>query len=189
MRLVLNCERPLTQVAMNAVMGTPAPSTAGPARTHHGAGVDAWNGMEGDMRMDEPSTLKLESWIRTLVVGEAAQLDQLLAANAAGWSPSGSFARRDEAVELAQQPLSSLAVDTFHVETLCWCTPVLFAGWSLLARQVDALLLYEDILLEATGRTVGLDGTTVARIEAEKVVHTITHFDDAEVIEQVILGR
>ena len=145
--------------------------------------------MQGDARMDEPSTSKLESWIRTLVVGEAAELDQLLAVDAAGWSPSGSFTRREEAVAMTQQPLSSLTVDTFHMETLCWCAPVVFAGWSLLARQADALLFNEDVLLEATGRTIGLDGTTVARIEADRVTRTLTHFDDADLIEQLILGR
>ena len=64
-----------------------------------------------------------------------------------------------------------------------------FAGWSLQARQVNALLFNEDVLVEATGRTVELDGTTIARIDAGRVVRTFTHFDDAELIEQVILGR
>ena len=145
--------------------------------------------MDGYAPIDEVRTEELETLIRTLVVGEAAELYRVLAVDAVGWSPSGSFTRRDEAVALTQQPVSSLAVDVFRVEALCWCEPLVFAGWSLQARQVNALLFNEDVLVEATGRTVELDGTTIARIEGDRVVRTFTHFDDADLIEQVILGR
>ena len=145
--------------------------------------------MRGCAPIDEMRTEELQTLIRTLVVGEASELCLILAVDAVGWSPSGSFARRDEAVKLTQQPASSLAVDVFRVEALCWSEPVVFAGWSLQARQVNALLFNEDVLVEATGRTVELDGTTVARIEGDRVARTFTHFDDADLIEQVILGR
>ena len=151
-------------------------------------GSAAWAGMDGCAPIDEARTEELETLIRTLVVGEAAELCPVLTPDAVGWSPSGSFTRRDEAVALTQQPVSSLAVDEFRVEALCWCEPLVFAGWSLQARQVNALLFNEDALLEATGRAVELDGTTIARIEGNRVACTATHFDDAALIEQVILG-
>ena len=145
--------------------------------------------MDADGPIDETRTGELETVIRTLVVGEAAELYLVLAPDAVGWSPSGSFTRRDEAVALTQQPVSSLTVDAFRVEALCWREPLVFAAWSLKARQVGALLIHEDVLLEATGRTVELEGTTIARMDRDRVVLTCTHFDDADLIEQVILGR
>jgi len=190
-RLLLNCERPLTQVAVQSarVRCTAAPSTTGRLPTGPSEGSAAWAGMAGDVPIDEARAEQLETLVRTLVVGEAAELYLVLAVDAIGWSPSGSFTRRDEAVALTQQPVSSLAVDAFRVETLCWCEPVVFAGWSLHARQVNALLFNEDVLLEATGGTVELEGTTIARIEGNRVARTVTHFDDAALIEQVILER
>ena len=80
--------------------------------------------MDGFAPINEVRTEELETLIRTLVVGEAAELHLILAVDAVGWSPSGSFTRRDEAVALTQQPVSSLAVDVFRVEALCWCEPL-----------------------------------------------------------------
>ncbi|MGZ4710608.1 MAG: hypothetical protein ACXWBN_17885 [Acidimicrobiales bacterium] len=191
MRLLVNCERLLTHVAVEAARSgaSLAPSAPGPPVAKPSAGSAAWAGMGGHTPIDEARAEELETLIRTLVVGEAAELCAVLAVDAVGWSPSGSFTRRDEAVALIQQPVSSLAVDAFRVETLCWCEPLVFAGWSLQARQVNALLFNEDFLLEATGRTVELGGTTIARVEADRVARTFTHFDDADLIEQVILGH
>ena len=191
MRLLLNCERPLTHVAVEAARSGPGDASTLPGRIAAGAFASsaAWAGLDGYAPIDETRAEKFKALIRTLVVGEAAELCQVLTPDAVGWSPSGSFTRRDEAVALAQQPVSSLAVDLFRVETLCWCEPLVFGGWSLRARQVNALLINEDILLEGTRRTVELDGTTIARIEGDRVVRTFTHFDDADLIEQVILGR
>ena len=191
MRLLVNCERALTQVAVKAARS--GASVASPTSDRLASGrvatSTAWAGMDGEASIDEARAEELETLIRTLVVGEAAELYPVLAVDAVGWSPSGSFTGRDEAVALTRQPVSSLAVDVFRVETLCWCDPVVFAGWSLQARQVNALLFNEDVLHEATGRTVELDGTTIARVDAGRVARTFTHFDDAELIEQVILGR
>ena len=192
MRLLLNCERPLTHVAADAArcLGTVACDAGDvPHVDRFIAAAAALHEMGGDGPTGEPRSGELEILIRTLVVGEAAELDLLLAPDAVGWSPSGSFTRRDEAVALTQQPVSSLAVDAFRVEALCWCEPLVFAVWSLEARQVGALLISEDVLLEPTGRTVGLEGTTFARLRGDRVVLTWTHFDDADLIEQVILGR
>jgi hypothetical protein len=190
-RLLVNCERLLTHVAAGAARSgaSLAPSVPDPPVARPSAGSAAWAGMGSHTPIDEARAEELETLIRTLVVGEAAELCVVLAVDAVGWSPSGSFTRRDEAVALIQQPVSSLAVDAFRVETLCWCEPLVFAGWSLQARQVNALLFNEDVLLEATGRTVELGGTTIARVEADRVARTFTHFDDADLIEQVILGR
>ena len=155
MRLLLNCERPLTHVAAAAARsrGTVVPSAEGrPDADLIVAGAATWERMDADGRAEETRTAELETVIRTLVVGEAAELYLVLAADAVGWSPSGSFTRRDEAVALTQQPASSLTVDAFRVETLCWREPLVFAAWSLKARQVGALLIHEDVLLEGTGR-------------------------------------
>jgi hypothetical protein len=191
-RLLLNCERPLTYVAADAARSGRAIAPPSPAQFHADpiiVGPAAWADMGGDGLADETKAATLETIIRTLVVGEAAELCRVLAPDAVGWSPSGSFRRRDEAVALTQQPVSSLTVDAFRVEPLFWCEPVVFAGWSLKARQVGALLINEDVLVEATGRTVELAGATIARMQDDLVILTCTHFDDADLIEQVILGR
>ena len=72
MRLVLNCERLLTQVAMNAVgaNGILGPPTADWATLSRAVAVGPWEGMRRDHPGDEPSTEKLEActapwrWVR-----------------------------------------------------------------------------------------------------------------------------
>ncbi len=72
---------------------------------------------------------------------------------------------------------------------LRWSEPLIFSEWWLGARQVDPLLIGEDVLIEPTGRVIELVGATIAEVRDDRVVVAHTYFDDASLIEQIILGR
>ena len=125
--------------------------------------------------------------MRATVVGEPVELHLALAADAVGWSPSGAFTYRDQAVTLSLESVSSLVVEEFHIESLSWDDPVVSAEWRLVARQSEPLLIDEDILVEPTDRLVLLFGATIAEIRCDRVVVLHTYFDDAALIEQILL--
>ena len=81
MRLLLNCERPLTHLAATAARsgGTAACSAADRPDTDLTVrGVAVWDDMAADIRSDETRSGELETMIRTVVVGEAADLSLVL---------------------------------------------------------------------------------------------------------------
>ena len=194
MRLLLNCERALTLVAADATREK-GPSAArragGPAGYERRATAAARIvvpmydlGCETEGRLDRFTEL-----IRAAVVGEPPELHLALSEGAVGWSPAGEFACRDEAVTHSAQSVSSLSVERFRVLMLRWSEPLVFSEWWLGARQEDPLLIGEDVLIEPTGRVIELVGATVAEVRDDRVVVAHTYFDDASLIEQIILGR
>ena len=171
MRLLFNCDRALALIAADASICPPAEalSERQPIRTEavrlEAPGERSFDKV--DAGRDAPLT-RLAELIRGAVVGEPVELELVLAVNTVGWSPSGSFAHRDEAVALIEQSVSSLAVEEFHIDVLRWCDPLAFAAWRLRARQPGPLLINDDVLVEATNRPVLLTGATLAEIRFDQ---------------------
>ncbi len=188
MRLLLNCDRALTHIAADASRQSRLHPTGDAARPIDTSGTprDLRNGCPPDPEAG-PLHTRLEELVRATVVGEPAELHLALAADAVGWSPSGAFTYRDEAVTLSLESVSSLVVEEFHVESLSWQDPLVSAEWRLVARQSEPLLINEDILVEPTDRLVLLPGATFAEIRHDRVVVLHTYFDAASLIEQILL--
>lgn len=135
-----------------------------------------------DRHLDE-----LISVIRVAVVGGPDPLGEALTEDARGWSPALAFATRAEAEAAVRDQASPLTVLSFDVEDLYWAEPVVFAEWRLDAVVTEPLLVADDVLVEARGRPVTLAGATVAELRGGRVVVVHTYYDDAALIEQVIL--
>jgi hypothetical protein len=190
MRLLLNCDRVVAHVVAAArhPRAAVATETEWPLTSMAAAPAERPD-LVGTLPETAPLRPRLEQFIRAVVVGEPAELHLILAVDAVGWSPSGSFSRRDDAVILSQQAMSSLAVDDFRIGVLCWCEPFVMGEWRLEACQADPLLIRDDVLLEPTDRPILLHGATFAHIRDNRVAVTHTYFDDAALIEQVIMRR
>ena len=188
MHLLFNCDRALAHVAADAsrrsqlhdVGGGPRPADASstPLRLPN---------VHPTRREEDPRHARFGELVRATVVGDPVELHLALAADAVGWSPCGAFTCRDQAVTLSLESASSLVVEEFHIESLSWQEPLVSAEWRLVARQSEPLLIDEDILVEPTDRLVLLFGATIAEIRCDRVVVLHTYFDDAALIEQILL--
>jgi hypothetical protein len=186
--LFFNCDRALAHVAADAARRSCLNEngrTNGPSVTFD----------TGSQRTDacssrgapDPLYARLAELVRATVVGEPVELHLALAADAVGWSPSGAFTYRDQAVALSLECASSLVVEEFRIESLSWQDPLVSAEWRLVARQSEPLLIDEDILVEPTDRAIRLVGATIATVRRDRVEVLNTYFDDATLIEQILL--
>ncbi len=122
------------------------------------------------------------------IVGRADQLCEALTADASGWSPTLSFSSRGEAEAALREHAASLTVANFSVMRLLKMGPSAFAEWRVEARLATPLLIGDDLLIEPSDAAVVVDGATVVDMCDGLLCVVHTYFDDAALIEQVILG-
>lgn len=143
------------------------------------AGVDA----------DEPWGRHLRHLVEAVVVGRPEGLEEVLTEDATGWSPTFAFADRAAAEAAQRERPSSLSVRSFDVGALFWAEPLVFAEWHVEATVSDPMLVADDVLVEAAGRPVSLSGATVGRLRDGRLAVVHSYFDEASLIEQVVLPR
>ena len=129
----------------------------------------------------------LERAIEVAVVGDAADLEALLTADAVNTSPTHVFASRAKAVEARRDHTAALAVTKFEVIRLLWTDALVVAEWRLEATQASPLLVGDDVLIEGSDRPIALSGATVAERSDDRFFAVRTYFDEAALIEQVLL--
>ena len=158
MHLLFNCDRALAHVAADASLRSRLKDVGGAATSarHVGCSTALAQSRTIALRAADPLHERLGELVRATVVGEPVELHLALAADAVGWSPSGAFTYRDQAVTLSLESVSSLVVEEFHIESLSWQEPMVSAEWRLVARQSEPLLIDEDILVEPNDRLVVL---------------------------------
>lgn len=128
----------------------------------------------------------LAELVRLALVGDPDLLCDALTSDAAGWSPTGSFASRAEAEEQRREHATSLTVEQFTVDRLWWCDPIAFTEWRLVAIHNAPLLVADEVLIEASGHAVTLVGASLATIVGGRIALMHSYFDDAAIIEQVV---
>lgn len=142
----------------------------------------------GDDLVDDRMRLVLEAAMEVAVVGGADELERLLTEDAVSVSPTQAFVSRAQAVEARADHTSTLVVVDFDVTRLVWTDCLVVAEWCLLSTQGAPLLVGDDVLVEGTDRPITLSGVTVAERRGDRFSAVRTYFDEADLIEQVLLG-
>lgn len=125
--------------------------------------------------------------IEAAVVGDARQLAAVLTEDAVGWSPSFSFRSRGDAIANADRA-AELQVVEFRLERVLAMERVAVAEWRATVRLSAPLLVDGDLLIEPSALPTEVRGVTIADLRGDRIEAVATYFDDARVIEQVILG-
>lgn len=199
MRLHFNTDRLLARLAAEASFAssadgaaggerpwrhTPTIRTPGPPTPLDRAAADT-----GQLAAGDPRRVHLEAALRATIVGDPGSVGCALTVDAACWSPSMSFTSRSEAEDaLAGQP-GALAVEKFRVGSLWWCEPVAIAEWHVDASLVGPLLVGDEVLVDRPGRHVDICGASIAAFRDGRIAAMHTYFDEAALIEQVLLAR
>lgn len=194
--LVLNLGRRLAELAADVAQtgqGARDPAAAPWRRgggTHPTAPLAPPAHAIGDraVHLDDPTVRHLIGVIRVAVVGGPGPLGEALTEDARGWSPAFSFAARAEAETALRDQVIPVTVLSFDVDALFWADPFAFVEWRLDATVDDPLLVADDVLIEAQGSPLALSGATVAELRGGRIAVVHTYYDDAALIEQIILG-
>lgn len=192
MILPFSADRPLTRVAA-ASSGTALPqwppgsvgSLAALGRVAGAPGPSIEGGGD-DIRGSQPERFAIV--IQAVVVGEPEQLQSALTADAIGWSPALSYTSRAEAVLSLHEHPAALSVTEFDVVRLLRPSPFLVAEWHLAAVHDQPFLVADDRLIDVSERPVHLHGTTVAKVRGLRIEAVHTYYDEAALVEQVLLG-
>jgi hypothetical protein len=191
MRLAFSADRMLAQLAADA--SHERSDTVGPGPSSRPSAHVPSDTLDGPPRPGTTLTTEHPEWfllataIRIAVSGEPDELTAALMPDAVGWSPAGTYTSRSSAVALADRGLASLHVDTFEVTTLVWCAPLLLGEWHLETRHLDSMLIADDLLVEPSGRLITLAGAAVIEFCGDRISRSHVYFDDATLIEQVLL--
>ncbi len=137
---------------------------------------------------DAQTRSDLTCLLQIAIVGEPETLRDALTEDAHGWSPTFEFSSCAEAEAAFRERDRPLMVQQFRIDRMCWSANVVFAEWSLRASLRTPLLVADDILVEADDRDIALGGATVAVRCGALLSSVHTYFDDATLIEQVVLG-
>lgn len=193
MLTLFNTDRKLTRLAADA------------AHIAEAAGADEqpWRRGEADrhrreLRPDlrlpveppQPSVdrARAEHLVEVAVVGDPSGLADVLTPDAVGWSPTLQFSSRAEAETALRGCHTCLHILRFHVDHLWSSTFNLFAEWSAEMTSTGPLLVGDDVLIDADERRVFIVGASAISLLGDRISAIHTYFDDAAVIEQLLLG-
>lgn len=185
---LFNADRPISRVAARAVHpARPIQNRGLPWRTGRAPASLPFPSGEGSV--DEgPHRALLEHLITTALFGDADKLPTVLTDDARVWSPSVCFSSAAEARSLLGDNPSTLAVSQFRFDRLSWAAPCAVAEWRLTAQHVEPLLIGDDVLIEGSDAPVTLVGASIAELRGDRIAGLHTYFDDASLIEQVVMG-
>jgi hypothetical protein len=130
---------------------------------------------------------RIEQLIEVAVVGDANRLRDVLTADAVGWSPTLTFNSRAEAESALRECHSCLSIRAFKVDQAWWSASNVFAEWSAEVVSTGPLLVGDDVLVETADRRVHLVGASLVYLLGDRISEIHTYFDDAAVIEQLLL--
>jgi hypothetical protein len=130
----------------------------------------------------------IERLLHLAIVGDSGDLSEVLLPDASGWSPSLEFSSRAEAEAALQDSKPTLQIQRFRIERIWWSDIVAFAEWYAEAVPIGPLLVGEDVLIEPGHRRVSIVGATAADLVGDRIAAIHTYFDEARLIEQLILG-
>jgi ketosteroid isomerase-like protein len=125
--------------------------------------------------------------LEAAVTGDADVIDTVFTDDVVGWSPNLFVTSRDElAAELADRD-EALSNVVFSLDALDVIGNKAIAEWRVEADHTGPLHL-DDLVVEPTGRRLTLAGASFAEFRGEQICAFRHYFDDAALIEQMILA-
>lgn len=189
-RLPFGAHRRLARVAADARRATTIPadqraaSDPGGNRLVPTPGAGRW---DTELAVGDGRREALTHAVATTVVGPPRSLVDVLSDDATGQCPGFTFTSRAEACRALSDAGDSLAVHHFAADHLWWFDPVAVVEWILEASVDTPLLVDDDVLVEADRRRLSLHGVSIAELHEDRITCIHTTFDDAALIEQVLL--
>jgi len=126
--------------------------------------------------------------LEACIVGDVAPLPELFTADVSGWGPHmlvSSLGELTETVAGREEALSNVAIDIDSLDV--------FGNKGFVEYRINAVfsgpfVLDEDTVIDPTGNTILLGAAFVAEFEGDKISAFRNYFDDASLLEQMVVG-
>jgi ketosteroid isomerase-like protein len=125
--------------------------------------------------------------LEAAVTGDDSALDQTFTEDVVGWSPNLAVTSRAELAEEFGDRHDALSNIVIAFDAIYIIGDNAIAEWRISADHTGPIVVEDDLQLEATGRTIVLAGATFAEFRGDQICAFRNYFDDAALLEQLLL--
>lgn len=130
----------------------------------------------------------LRRGLEACIAGDVDALPGLFTADVSGWSPNMLVSSLDELSETVASREEALSDVTIEINSLDVFGNKGFVEYRLNAVFSGPFALDEDTVVEPTGGTILLGAALVAEFSGEKISAFRNYFDDASLLEQMVVA-
>lgn len=138
-----------------------------------------------------PTAIKETVLIQALeaaVTGDESKLDETFTEDVVGWSPNLAVSSRAELAEEFGDRHDVLSDIVISFDAVYIVGDNAIAEWRIGADHTGALVLAdEELTIEPSGRRIVLAGATFAEFRGDQICAFRNYFDDAALLEQLLL--
>ena len=125
--------------------------------------------------------------LEAAVTGDDSTLDQTFTEDVVGWSPNLAVTSRAELAEEFGDRHDALSNIVIAFDAIYIIGDNAIAEWRISADHTGPIVVDDDLQLDATGRTIVLAGATFAEFRGDLICAFRNYFDDAALLEQLLL--
>jgi ketosteroid isomerase-like protein len=125
--------------------------------------------------------------LEAAVTGDDSALDQTFTEDVVGWSPNLAVTSRAELAEEFGDRHDALSNIVIAFDAIYIIGDNAIAEWRISAEHTGPIVVEDDLQLEPTGRTIVLAGATFAEFRGDQICAFRNYFDDAALLEQLLL--
>jgi ketosteroid isomerase-like protein len=125
--------------------------------------------------------------LEAAVTGDESKLDETFTEDVVGWSPNFAVSSRAELAGEFGDRHDVLSNIVISFDAVYIVGENAIAEWRLGADHTGPLVVGDELTIDATGRRLVLAGATFAEFRGDQICAFRTYFDDAALLEQLLL--
>ena len=126
--------------------------------------------------------------LEACVLGEVEALPELFTADVSGWSPNMLVTSLNELTEAVASQEAALSDVTVHVDALDIVGNKGYMEYRLGSVFSGPFVIDDDTVVEPNGQKIGIGAVIVAEFTANKISAFRNYFDDAALLEQLLIA-
>jgi predicted ester cyclase len=125
--------------------------------------------------------------LEAAVTGDESQLEETFTEDVVGWSPNLAVSSRAELAEEFGDRHDVLSNIVISFDAVYIIGDNAIAEWRIGADHTGELVIGDELPIPATGRRIVLAGATFAEFRGDQICAFRNYFDDAALLEQLLL--
>ena len=126
--------------------------------------------------------------VRAAIEADTSGVADLFTDDVCGWAPNVFVESREQLLALLYDREDALTDIDTSIDSIDVIGDKAIAEWRTSATFSHPFLVDEDILIEPNGARLLLAGVTIAEFEGEKIKTFRSYFDDAALLEQMLVA-
>jgi ketosteroid isomerase-like protein len=127
--------------------------------------------------------------LEAAVAGDGSRLEETFTEDVVGWSPNLAVASRAELAEEFGERHDALSNVVISFDAVYLVGDNAIAEWRIGADHTGQLVIGDELAVDPTGRRVELAGATFAEFRGDQICAFRNYFDDAALLEQLLLAE